>query len=257
MTGSRSSRTSSSSITHASTASPPVRCPRRRRRGAGRPAADPCPAAIQPADRLRADPPTAKVHTLSSRSDLFRSALAERVARRRRRDGHDAPGRRPLDGRLPGPRGLQRDPQRHPPRHRAQRPRRLLRGGRRLRRDQHLRRQLRQPRRVRHLATASTSWPRPARGSPASRPTPGRPPSSRGSCIGSVGPGTKLPSLGHAPFALLRDAYAEQARGMIDGGVDAILIETSQDLLQAKAAVIGARARAGRRRRGRCRSWCR
>src|SRR3954453_18643280 len=59
--------------------------------------------------------------------------------------------------------------------------------------------------------------------------------------IGSVGPGTKLPSLGHAPFALLRDAYAEQARGMVDGGVDAILIETSQDLLQAKAAVIGAR----------------
>ena len=59
--------------------------------------------------------------------------------------------------------------------------------------------------------------------------------------IGSVGPGTKLPSLGHAPFALLRDAYAEQTRGMIDGGVDAILIETSQDLLQAKAAVIGAR----------------
>src|SRR6476661_3581450 len=34
--------------------------------------------------------------------------------------------------------------------------------------------------------------------------------------IGSVGPGTKLPSLGHAPFAVLRDAYAEQARGMVD-----------------------------------------
>jgi 5-methyltetrahydrofolate--homocysteine methyltransferase len=39
----------------------------------------------------------------------------------------------------------------------------------------------------------------------------------------------------------LRDAYAEQARGLIDGGVDVILIETSQDLLQAKAAVIGSR----------------
>src|SRR6476620_10920030 len=58
--------------------------------------------------------------------------------------------------------------------------------------------------------------------------------------IGSVGPGTKLPSLGHVPFATLRDAYAEQARGLVDGGVDLILIETSQDLLQAKAAVIGA-----------------
>jgi 5-methyltetrahydrofolate--homocysteine methyltransferase len=59
--------------------------------------------------------------------------------------------------------------------------------------------------------------------------------------IGSMGPGTKLPSLGHVPFATLRDAYAEQARGLIDGGVDVILIETSQDLLQAKAAVIGSK----------------
>ena len=59
--------------------------------------------------------------------------------------------------------------------------------------------------------------------------------------IGSMGPGTKLPSLGHVAFATLRDAYAEQARGLIDGGVDVILIETCQDLLQAKAAVIGSR----------------
>ena len=59
--------------------------------------------------------------------------------------------------------------------------------------------------------------------------------------IGSMGPGTKLPSLGHVAFATLRDAYAEQARGLIDGGVDVLLIETCQDLLQAKAAVIGSR----------------
>jgi 5-methyltetrahydrofolate--homocysteine methyltransferase len=59
--------------------------------------------------------------------------------------------------------------------------------------------------------------------------------------LGSMGPGTKLPSLGHLPFATLRDAYQEQARGLIDGGVDALLIETSQDLLQAKAAVIGSK----------------
>jgi 5-methyltetrahydrofolate--homocysteine methyltransferase len=58
--------------------------------------------------------------------------------------------------------------------------------------------------------------------------------------LGSVGPGTKLPSLGHAPFAVLRDAYAEQVAGMLAGGVDAVLIETCQDLLQAKSAVIGA-----------------
>ena len=58
--------------------------------------------------------------------------------------------------------------------------------------------------------------------------------------LGSVGPGTKLPSLGHAPFTDLRDAYRTQVLGLLDGGVDAVLIETSQDLLQAKAAIIGA-----------------
>ena len=58
--------------------------------------------------------------------------------------------------------------------------------------------------------------------------------------LGSVGPGTKLPTLGHVSFADLRDAYQEQVRGMLDGGVDAVLVETAQDLLQAKAAVIGA-----------------
>ncbi|MDG3011147.1 methionine synthase [Rhodococcus sp. D2-41] len=57
--------------------------------------------------------------------------------------------------------------------------------------------------------------------------------------FGSMGPGTKLPTLGHAPFAVLRDAYAEAALGMLDGGADAILVETCQDLLQAKAAIIG------------------
>ncbi|MPZ27686.1 MAG: methionine synthase [Micromonosporaceae bacterium] len=59
--------------------------------------------------------------------------------------------------------------------------------------------------------------------------------------IGSVGPGTKLPTLGHAPYATLRDAYQDNAAGLLEGGVDAILVETCQDLLQAKAAVLGAR----------------
>jgi 5-methyltetrahydrofolate--homocysteine methyltransferase len=59
--------------------------------------------------------------------------------------------------------------------------------------------------------------------------------------IGSIGPGTKLPSLGHAPFATLRDAYQLSATGLIRGGADALLIETAQDLLQAKSAVIGAK----------------
>jgi 5-methyltetrahydrofolate--homocysteine methyltransferase len=59
--------------------------------------------------------------------------------------------------------------------------------------------------------------------------------------LGSVGPGTKLPTLGHTTFAILRDAYAENVRGLVDGGADAILIETTQDLLQTKASVVGAK----------------
>lgn len=58
---------------------------------------------------------------------------------------------------------------------------------------------------------------------------------------GSIGPGTKLPSLGHIRFAELRDAYTEQARGLLVGGVDLFLVETCMDLLQVKAAMIGCR----------------
>ncbi len=59
--------------------------------------------------------------------------------------------------------------------------------------------------------------------------------------IGSIGPGTKLPTLGHAPYSQLRDAYQEQCEAMLEGGADALLVETSQDLLQTKAAVVGAK----------------
>ncbi|MGP1396842.1 MAG: methionine synthase [Inquilinaceae bacterium] len=60
--------------------------------------------------------------------------------------------------------------------------------------------------------------------------------------IGSVGPGTRLPSLGHVAYDPLEAALTVQCRGLIDGGVDAILIETCQDPLQIKAAVNGAKA---------------
>ncbi len=59
--------------------------------------------------------------------------------------------------------------------------------------------------------------------------------------LGSIGPGTKLPSLGHTTFEIIRNAYYECVAGMLDGGADAILVETSQDLLQVKGAVIAAR----------------
>src|SRR5437764_10516600 len=58
---------------------------------------------------------------------------------------------------------------------------------------------------------------------------------------GSIGPGTKLPSLGQIRFADLRDAYEVQARGLLEGGVDLLLVETCYDLLQAKAAMVACR----------------
>src|SRR5664279_3410648 len=59
--------------------------------------------------------------------------------------------------------------------------------------------------------------------------------------LGSVGPGTKLPTLGHTTFEAIRDGYATQVAAMIRGGIDAVQVETSQDLLQTKAAVLGAK----------------
>ena len=60
--------------------------------------------------------------------------------------------------------------------------------------------------------------------------------------LGSLGPGTKLPTLGHTTYEHLRSAYELASDGLLDGGSDALLIETTQDLLQAKSAVNGARA---------------
>src|ERR1700739_1918347 len=59
--------------------------------------------------------------------------------------------------------------------------------------------------------------------------------------LGSIGPGTKLPTLGHVTFRELRDSYYENAAGLLRGGADALIIETCPDLLQAKAAIIGAK----------------
>lgn len=56
---------------------------------------------------------------------------------------------------------------------------------------------------------------------------------------GSMGPGTKLPTLGHIDFDTLHHAFAEQAEGLFDGGVDLFIVETCQDVLQIKAALNG------------------
>src|SRR5215831_17837478 len=67
---------------------------------------------------------------------------------------------------------------------------------------------------------------------------------------GSLGPTTKLPSLGHIGFDAMAAAYEEQAAALIEGGVDVLLVETAQDLLQAKVATVGvleAMRKAGKR----------
>ena len=63
--------------------------------------------------------------------------------------------------------------------------------------------------------------------------------------LGSIGPGTRLPSLGHTSYDALEEALTVQAEGLAEGGVDAFLIETCQDPLQIKAAVNGAKAAGG------------
>src|SRR6266542_1758592 len=67
---------------------------------------------------------------------------------------------------------------------------------------------------------------------------------------GSMGPGTKLPTLLHTTYDPLRSTYGDQAFGLLAGGADVLIVETCQDLLQVKAAVAGAfegMRRAGRR----------
>ncbi|MEV3859892.1 homocysteine S-methyltransferase family protein, partial [Streptomyces sp. NPDC050095] len=59
--------------------------------------------------------------------------------------------------------------------------------------------------------------------------------------LGSIGPGTKLPTLGHTGFTTLRDGFQANAEGLLTGGADALLVETTQDLLQTKSSVLGAR----------------
>ncbi|MEU8894110.1 methionine synthase [Streptomyces sp. NPDC048442] len=59
--------------------------------------------------------------------------------------------------------------------------------------------------------------------------------------LGSIGPGTKLPSLGHISYDVIRDGYQKNAEGLLAGGADALIVETTQDLLQTKSSLIGAR----------------
>jgi 5-methyltetrahydrofolate--homocysteine methyltransferase len=92
------------------------------------------------------------------------------------------------------------------------------------------------------IAELAEAGARLARQAVDDRPGSGPGPAGGGPWVlGSIGPGTKLPTLGHVAFAELRDTYSECAAGLLRGGADALIVETCQDLLQAKAAIIGAR----------------
>src|ERR1043165_7068792 len=54
---------------------------------------------------------------------------------------------------------------------------------------------------------------------------------------GSMGPTTKLPTLGHISYLDMKASYREQARGLLDGGADLLIVETCQDILQTKSAL--------------------
>ncbi len=120
---------------------------------------------------------------------------------------------------------------RDPARRHQRAARRVLRGRRRRRRDQHLRRAAGD----RSASTASptgptrSTWPPPR--SPARWPTTSPRPTSPASSPARSGPGTKFPSLGQIRFAELRDLYEVQAAGLLEGGVDLLIIETQFDLL--------------------------
>uniref|UniRef100_UPI002ADE5CAD methionine synthase n=1 Tax=Tepidiforma sp. TaxID=2682230 RepID=UPI002ADE5CAD len=58
--------------------------------------------------------------------------------------------------------------------------------------------------------------------------------------FGTIGPGTKLPSLGHITYAEIREGWREQCLGLLEGGIDVLKIETCQDLLQTRAALAAA-----------------
>ncbi|MDR0435442.1 MAG: methionine synthase [Propionibacteriaceae bacterium] len=90
---------------------------------------------------------------------------------------------------------------------------------------------------VGRLAELATAAARIARGAADAASTSTKP----RFVIADVGPGTKLPTLGQVTFAALRDGYANQLRAMAEVGIDAVLVETCQDLLQTKAAVIAAK----------------
>ena len=149
-----------------------------------------------------------------------------------------------VEKRLLEPRELHGSAEPVAPRDGARDPSRLFRGRRRHGGNQQLRRQPDHPGGIRSAADRTHEINKVA-GELAREAADSFADGRHRWVVGSIGPGTKLPSLGNIAYDPLEAALAEQSAGLIAGGVDAILIETCQDTLQIKAAVNGAkRARA-------------
>ena len=198
------------------------------------------------------EPPRVRPSLDPSANDPYLSALRERVLIYDGATGTNfqlaGPARRRLRRRRA--RGVQRDARRHQARRRrAAAP--LVPGRRRRRhRDQLLRRVLGRARRVRHRRARART-----RAGVGPDRAPGRrqyaSPGSPRFVAGSMGPGTKFPSLGQITYDDLSASYEEMAYGLLEGGVDLLVVETIYDLLSGKAAIAAchrAMARHGRRR---------
>ncbi len=131
---------------------------------------------------------------------------------------------------------------RHPARRHRRAARPLLRGRRRRHRDRHLRRSAGAARRVRPRRPGPRDQPRRAPASPARRPTSFATPDRPRFVAGSIGPGTKFPSLGQIRFAdAARPVRGAGPRACSRAASTCFIIETQFDLLSVKAAMIGAR----------------
>ena len=162
----------------------------------------------------------------------------------RRRDGHADPGLRPGGAGVPrgavqrlAPRrqGQQRPAQPDPARDDQVHPPPVPRGGRGHRRDQHVQRRRRSPRPTTAWRTSPTRSTSPAPGPPARPATSSRPPTGRAWSRAALGPTNRTASISpdvndpgarNVTYDELVAAYLEQARGLVDGGADLLLVET-------------------------------
>ena len=152
----------------------------------------------------------------------------------------DAASARPGARRLRRARGLQRDPQRHPPGRRRRHPPRLLRGRRRRRGDQHVRGEPAQPRRVRHRRADPRARREGRAARPRGRRRDGDRRTGRGSCSARSARARSCPRWATSPSPGCATPTPSAAAGCSPAAADALVVETCQDLLQVKAAVLGA-----------------